>query len=658
MPIRRFHSGAELISRMVRVSSCLLGLALVLFYFAQSFRLPPNTVDGALILGYLEEMCQGGLPYWNFIDLYGPLNWLFPYLFYRLADQQAWGVNLWMIVLKVITIGITLKLVAKLGNIFFALLSAMVSVLLLGQHWQLLNTPYASHTSYPLVLVVWYLLLYAPYARWRINLIVAGLLTAMILWTKINTGVFLLAAGLFYTFYWAPVPVERAGRKQEERNESRGRYRGFRAAQIAGLLAYGIVFLAYISKHFNAMYFLYLGLPLLICLAWTAREIARRHRAEETIAHHLELWLLYLASTLCAWSAFFLAYYGPKGGLDYLSEQYAILTSMHYEQPFLAPGAKSYYQAFSTYYWLQLPWLLTALFLAWLLLYNRLARDPSGQQASRRARIQLSGLWLFYTLHAFVIYPRSDEAHMFQAIIAAVPVLFLLLFHIEKLLVRRRLKLVRSLLAFTVLWACSTLAIAPNFEVFARDNGDWYGERLRYIKFRPKKLKGVGSTSNHITDHDWDIATNRTSICVDLLTRDGDEVLILTSNQLINYQSKTLPFAGGYRYLFYLLINDLLSRRKLEKLVPREIVYRLLHQPPRVIVSALGLPPMQRHFPEIITLMDEYYEVVQVYAHKLIYLPKLENAPREICGQTPELARSRLQVKIMEKIFKRSWFRD
>lgn len=643
---------------LLRLLGYLVGVAILVFYFAQSVRLPPNTVDGALILGYLEEISRGNLPFWGFVDVYGPLNWVFPYLFYRMADQEAWGVNVWMIVLKVVTIGVTIKLIKKLANGFYALLAACVTVILLGELWQLLNTPYASHTSYPLVVVVWYLALYAPFRRWRINVIIAGLLTAVVLWTKLNTGFFLLAGGLFYYFYWAPVPARFSSPIKPVQTGDSVRTRHFRFVQYFGLVAYGAVFFAYIWRHFNYMYFLYLCMPMLIGLGWTLREIQTRQRANQPVVHHIEMWLIFAVSTFLGWVTFFLAYYGPSGGLDYLSEQFKILTSITYEQPFLAPGAKSYYQAFSSFYWLQLPWLATALFCLWMALRHRKAKPQGDRDASRLADIQMGGLWLFFTMHSFVIYPRSDEAHMFQAIIATVPILFLILFHLEKLVVRRRLKLFRSTTALAVGLACSTLAIVPTFKVFADDPGDWYGARMRYLKYRPKKLEGVGNTSPNITDHNWDIVTNRTSICVDMLTKDGEEVLVLTSNQLVNYISKTIPFGEGYRYLFYLMINDLLDRETLESIIPERIRYRLLHQPPRVIVSAMGLQPMQRYYPELIPLLNEKYSIVQSYAHKLIYLPKSENAPKGICGQTPEVRNIRLQLRIIDRILGRNLFRD
>jgi len=288
----------------------------------------------------------------------------------------------------------------------------------------------------------------------------------------------------------------------------------------------------------------------------------------------------------------------------------------------------------------------------------RKAKSQKNQNASSGSEIQPSGLWLFFAMHSFVIYPRSDEAHMFQSIIATVPILFLLLFHLEKLLVRRRLGLFRISLTVAVALACSTLASVPTFEVFAYDRGDWYGDRLRYLKYRPKKLLGVGNTSFTISDHDWDVAMNRTSICVDMLTQDGEEVLVLTSNQLINYQSKTTPFGEGYRYLFYLMINDLLDRDTLESMVPKDTIYRIKHHPPRVIVSALNIQPMQRYYPELIPLMDEQYEVVQNYAHKLIYLPKDKKNFKGICGPNPEVEQTRIRMKVIDKILRRNLFRD
>ena len=132
------------------------------FYLVQHCRLPPNAVDGALILGYLEEMSRGGLPYWDFIDVYGPLNWIFPTLFYYGAGREVWGVRLWVLILKLLSVGMTYKLVSRLSNGFYALLAVAWMTVLLGQPWQFFQTPYACHTALPLVLWAWYLILAPP----------------------------------------------------------------------------------------------------------------------------------------------------------------------------------------------------------------------------------------------------------------------------------------------------------------------------------------------------------------------------------------------------------------------------------------------------------------------------------------------------------------
>ena len=41
---------------MLRLLGYLVSVAILIFYFTQYARIPPNTVDGALILGYLEDM--------------------------------------------------------------------------------------------------------------------------------------------------------------------------------------------------------------------------------------------------------------------------------------------------------------------------------------------------------------------------------------------------------------------------------------------------------------------------------------------------------------------------------------------------------------------------------------------------------------------------
>ncbi len=615
-----FVSALILARRIPRWVLYVLATLLLFFYFVQYSRLPPNSVDGALILGYLEEISRGGLPYWDFIDVYGPLNWVFPTLFYSWAGREVWGVRIWVLILKLLSAGMTYKLVSKLANRFYAILAVCWMTVLLGQPWQFMQTPYACHTALPLLLWAWYLVLSPPVGTRTISLILAGGITAVVLWIKVSTGLFLFAGGLFCCFYWIPASDPGSGTGAERPTHSRSFHKCFRLAQVLGLVAYAAVFGIFVREYFDFMYFLYLGAPLLITLVWTLCEIVRRWRAEAAFGHHLRYWLTYLTATTSGWLLFFLGYYGWQAGWDCLAQVTDILVTVDYMDPFPPLGVEGHYIGFNEYYWLQLPWLVSLLFCTWLALRHRRKTSVTAAGDESEPRFQTTGLWALTIFNMFVVYPRSDEAHVIQAVIPAVPALFVLLYQVERLAIRRRLVPFRGGVALAVVLLASTIAVTPSFKVFRLDEGDWFGDRLRYLRFRRPTNPAVRNTSAEITDYHWDMAINYTALRIKGLVDRDSEVLVFTNNELINYHSHTKPVGGRYRYLFYLLKNDLLNRSTFEAMVPPDMVQRLLDNPPRVIVDDVEEPPLVRHYPEFGELVKSRYTLVEKFAHIHVYL--------------------------------------
>jgi len=383
---------------------------------------------------------------------------------------------------------------------------------------------------------------------------------------------------------------------------------------------------------------------LLVVLAYTLDDMRRPGALEGALRGRLTSFALYFGSAAACWTAFFLSYYGWTEGQNYLWEQSIIVSQSAYIHPVPPVGVEGLYRELSKWYWLQLPWLLTFLFCSWLLLQSteRGERAFAGEWSAVRARS--IGLYVLVTLYTYVIYPRSDEPHLFQAMLPSVAVLTALLFQLDRLLLRRGATAVRAVLVVSVLLACSTIAVSPRLEALIPSEGDWYGHRMRYLEYRPRHDPAVRNTSTEITDRDWDIAINQAGLCLDGLTRNGSEVVVLQSNQLLNYLSHTKPIGGRYRYLFYLLRNDLIDRGTLEKLVPHEMLWRLVIEPSEVIVGAMGKPPLLVQIPELRPVVERGYHVVQRYAHILIYLRKGKKLPPDICPEDamkPRKARKR-----------------
>jgi hypothetical protein len=130
--------------------------------------------------------------------------------------------------------------------------------------------------------------------------------------------------------------------------------------------------------------------------------------------------------------------------------------------------------------------------------------------------------------------------------------------------------------------------------------------RLRYLRYRPalpvaENARWLQSATERDADND------AASAFVDDITADGEEVLVLTQDHLITHHSFTEHVGGRYRYLFYLLKTGVLDRKSFFELVPHDVVERLLHAPPRIIVTAAGhVPPLLHALPELSRLAALY----------------------------------------------------
>src|ERR1041385_2966494 len=100
--------------RFVHWAAYALVGACAAFYFFQFSTLSPNHTDEGLILQYIDDIAHGEWPFYDFIDAYGLLNWIFPVTFYEAFGETVWGVRMWMIVLKLVTLLSAYVLVSRL----------------------------------------------------------------------------------------------------------------------------------------------------------------------------------------------------------------------------------------------------------------------------------------------------------------------------------------------------------------------------------------------------------------------------------------------------------------------------------------------------------------------------------------------------------------
>jgi hypothetical protein len=600
-------------------------------YFFQSATLAPDHTDEGLILQYIDAMARGQRSYYDFVDTYGIANWVMPVLFYDAFDHRVWGIRMWLVLVKMLSLVIAFVLVRRLatgspgtpeipesaagstirGDLYGAL-AVLWMAILLGARWPSLQTAYASINVIPLMLSAWYFILCAPFANRFANIGIAGILTTLAIWTKLNAGMYLLAGGLFAYFFW--LPAGRMARAATARPQ-----RWFRLAGSVGLVSYLVVFTLCIWNHYSIWFFLYLTLPLILALVVTYSRSVRGGQDVDLKAR-LTGWLAYFAVSVALSLLVLFGYYGRYAG-EYVDELAGIISTVDYTAPFPPLGQPGQYVGLTEYYWLQLPWAVTLIFVLWAMLGIRHGSRAFGSAWPARMA-KTAALFVFFVLHAFVMYARCDEMHIFPVVVFAPVVLFVLLADLEAFLAASRarlLTLMRGELAVLVIVLSSTLVVVPSASDFMIGRGDWDNPKLEHLRFRSGDGKYKRPESPHISDTEWDLVENDASNYIRSIVAPNEPILLLTSNRLLHFNSDTISVGGRYHYHLFLACFGFLDRDGFDKLVPHEIIDEIVANPPRVIVSAYENSPLGDVFPEFEQMRDSRYVKTRNFRHILIY---------------------------------------
>lgn len=604
-----------------RLGSAALGcvlLACVAFYLAQAWRVRPNEADDGLLLDTIHRMSLGARPYWDIVDAYGLFNWPFPVAFYVLAGQKVWGLRLWLVLLKTISVWIGYRSATALSDRFYGLLAASGLMVLLGQPWPSLQATYAFLTVIPLVLGTWHVLLVQPCQRAWLNWVLAALLTTLVIWTKVNTGAFLFAGGLFTLLFWAG-PLQGADADRARPSEANPRSRtGILRARLLAVFGYAVVFSAYVSRHYEFLYFVYLLGPLFLLLGW-AGYTALAERSSGGLG--LTPALVYAGSTLAGSACVLFGYYGFRGAFAYLRELSALLAVLNYHSAFAPIGKPLMYVGFNENYWPQLPWLLTFLFVVWLIL-QRHSGPRAFYDAWPKQRARASGLFLLATLYCFVLYPRADDMHIYQGLPGVIFALFVLLHQIERF-VRYRLPRVgahfREGLALAVATYLSTITARPSLDILTPTPGDYANPRMEYLQYSPLFDYHVHSFSTGISERDWDESVDRAARYVDEITLEDEPILVQSDQRLIHYLSRTHSVGGRYATYWYLVSVGLLDRSGFDRITPRSVLENILKNPPRVLVLNREDSRFDEAFPELHSLREQRYVEAQAFAATVVY---------------------------------------
>lgn len=602
---------------LVRLA-CALGVALAALYLSQHLRVSPHPTDEGVLLTFIDQVAHGERPHRDFIDAYGPLNAMLPAPAYFLSGNRILGVRIWLVLVKLLSVVLTFMLVRRLADAFHGFWAALLTAGFLGLPWPYMVAPYAFHHAYPLTLLTCFLLFCRPFAKPIPNLVAAAFVTSIVLLLKINAGCFLLAGGILALLGWAPQPSGTA--PPDPRESQPGARRAFRMLQIAALACFVGVFLIFIRQYFNWQYLLYLVVPIGLAACAYVLRVRADIRDGTAWMPQLRSAFVYGFSSIGITLLAGLLAFGPAGLIDYAETLIRILTHIDYVNPFPELGAPGPHLRYNDYYWTQLPWLATAIYAGCLAV-----RGVQSRTSPHAAG--LNALWIPYTAGLFIIYARSDGAHLVQLVIASIPILFI---GLAQLMGGASPNLTRGLVGAASLLAATSLWWGFEFPTLPAADDGWKAAAARGLAYRVPEPLALREGSSPFSNPDVDRALEDLVHYIDEITEDGEEILVTVPNEILPLLSNTRSYGGRYKYYFYLAKTDFLTPENFASLVPSELVTRLKMDPPRVMVVSLGQPTLYQLVPGFARLLRRNYRFDRRFAHFVVQLRKdVTLAPHE-----------------------------
>jgi hypothetical protein len=570
-----------------------LGALAAALYMALPLRSSPNPVDGGLLYGYLQTLADGGRPFHDFLDVYGVAHWPLLLAAHELAGQHMLGVRVLLWLLKLLTLLAAHRLVLRLADRRAAWLSTLCLTVLLGLPWDYLQTPYA---FVPVQLLSLLVLLLLTGAGRRAALLGAGVLTGIALCMKLNSGAFILGGGLISVAYFREEPEAAPGPATPPSL-------AWHSLRSAGLVALVAILGAFVRPHFDGYYFLYLAVPVLLCALWarsTPDALGMRARLRDAV--------LYAGASLGTALGYLALVVGPGSVPRYFSEVGAILLRLRYHSPLPALAQPGRYVGFNEWLWPQLPWLVTLLG-AGLFVHARSSRRPlSGR---------LGTLFAAYTCQLFVIYARSDETHLLQALPLTFVTLFVLLHALAQRLAGRA-PWHGAAVALALCWTAS-LASWPGLSRLLGP-GDWHGPRLAGLWYVDDRFDHYRRNPGTLDLRSWDATTDAAAQYIASISSPGTRTLLLEPTELLSFASGTVPAGGRHHYLFYLVQAGFFTRADFDAVAPATLLPGLLRNPPEVIVNTFVPGLSEAAFPELRRLLARRYRLGRRFRHLNVWL--------------------------------------
>ncbi|MBW2274448.1 MAG: hypothetical protein JRG96_14345 [Deltaproteobacteria bacterium] len=616
-------------------------------YLAQNLAMPFNhSSEEALMADILRSIRAGELPFRDFIDIYGPLNWIVPGVAYTAAGGKWIAVRAAMIAVQTAVAVASYQLLRRLSSRFHAWIAAAMIVAVFGMAWFLHYAPYAFMQIYPMTLGIIGCLLFRTRSNAVRRSVGVGILVGLALLTKLSAGAFLLAGSLFVCFYLLP-PISPIHYREQPSPVAAIQWRIFWVRTL-GLVVFGVVFTLFILPHFELGYLLHLSLPLLLLL-WCAGLEERKALLRWTSESHLEQLHYRLRHTALVVSACLLTVAGvllllwPLGMLGPMFEGLSVvLRHVDYHTPFDAPIFGKPQYRFSQAHWQQLPWLASGL-LAVVLLLERSRWSGASRAADSTIhtttdttthtvrRFRLLALFAIAVVAHHVIYPTADLGHLLQSFVPWILLLGLCLHRLEAPMAGASLYVFRAAVGLAVvLWIGAIAELPLDWERYRWrvDDDAGLSQQARYLKLRsehphlydygdfssPEFQSGLIETARFLKEH----------------AREGDRVWVLTPYWSLYFFADQPPYGGRYSWLVYSMTLGRLSREGFEVITRNEAGTSLVDPPPRFIVDGpeWASAALRGEFPEIDPWLRTVYRPVLRSGSMTIYArPQAAGAP-------------------------------
>jgi len=602
---------------------------IALVYLSPNLFMPVINGDEAQQADYLQRIVNGELPYRDFLDIYGPLNWLLPAAAYKLAGNQWIGVRVWMLFIQLVILFFAFKLTAILSNRFYSICVFLIVMIFLGIPVCLNYSPYAHMHVYPLTLMVLYLLLKPQYLQLN-RCLVAGGLTGIAVFLKISSGLFLLLAGLYICFYFSCHNHKDSNIDGIEKNQ-RALYLYWCKISVAVL--YIIVFTVFIAPNYERQYFWHLTFPLLVCILFTLSFETGRLYSHASAAYwqngvfQIKQCLSFGLGSL-GMVAILMMLFAPSGTTESMLTFFPkILTETDYAlkfPPLWMDEVYSIHYILNNYFWLQLPWIVTGLFgVAYIcVLWQKMAPHADAFHLNHwknRILIKSVGLFMAASLGQHVIYPTPDLGHLLQNIIPWIVALGASIYYLEQILFvlyPSRLVFQIVFIVFLGIWA-TPLVHYSLFEV---------GYPLYHVFEIPQleridHLAGYKKKQSHYIPHNAYEEIIGTARFIRSNAKKEDQILNISDVKAINFYSGKRLYGGRDSFLFYLIPHGRLTHEALMRLASPETLEKLFHHPPRFIIDNefRGGTKTKMILPEIKIMLENQYRRIFGIGHTIVY---------------------------------------